>query len=157
MSNITDITVKGFEPIKAKVLNTYKAKGMKASGNFERELEIVPLPNGAVLMGADYTEQLEGGRKPTSSGASASTPTLKEKILDWIRDKGIIADGITDDSLAFLITRKIHREGWNRSKHGGVGLISDAIKEDDFKAIIDEVMKTQIDGFITNMKKIFKV
>ena len=156
MSEISDITVKGFESLKAKVLASYRNKGMKASGNFERELEIQPLPNGAVLLGASYTEQLEGGRKPTSSGASASTPTLREKILGWIRDKGIIADGISDESLTFVIARKIHREGWNRSKHGGVGLVSDALTDDDFKAIIDEVMKTQIDGFIVNMRNIFK-
>jgi hypothetical protein len=52
---------------------------------------------------------LEYGRKPSSPTGNGS---LKGIILKWINAKGIIPkDKISKETLAFLIARKIHREG----------------------------------------------
>src|SRR5690348_12229529 len=67
---------------------------------------------------------VEFGRGPTKK---SGTGVVKDSIRQWIKDKGIKGrDGINEDSLVFLITRKIHREGYE----GTPGLISDVINED---------------------------
>ncbi|HET6224653.1 MAG TPA: hypothetical protein VFF27_00145 [Bacteroidia bacterium] len=67
---------------------------------------------------------LEFGRGPTKK---SGTGVLKDSIRQWIKDKGIKgSNGISEDSLVFLITRKIHREGYA----GTPGLISDVISDE---------------------------
>jgi hypothetical protein len=144
---VADITAKGFEKIQAKIARVYREKGMKASGNFEEQLEIVKLDKGAKLMGVNYTRQLEYGRQPTSAGASAGNPPLIEMIKQWIKDKGIVATDITESQLAWAITTKIHKEGWDRKNHGGLKLVTDSITIDDFQPIIQEVLKLEIEKF----------
>ena len=128
-----------FEKIKVDLIAEYDAMGMRASGEFERELEVRSEPLQATLLGAGHAEQLEYGRGKTGSSATTSAEPLIERIKKWILQKGIVAQAITVGSLAFLITRKIHREGWDRAKHGGVGLISRVITEQRMQSIIDKV------------------
>jgi hypothetical protein len=67
---------------------------------------------------------LQDGRGPTKKGG---TGAVKNSIRQWIKDKGIKGrDGISEDTLVFLITRKIHREGYE----GTEGLIDDIINQD---------------------------
>jgi hypothetical protein len=66
---------------------------------------------------------LQDGRKPTKGGGDGK---VKYLIRQWINDIGIVPrDGISKDSLVYLITRKIHREGYE----GTPGLITDVIND----------------------------
>lgn len=59
------------------------------------------------------------GRKPTSS-TTAGNPTLKEIILQWIKDKPLaIPEGFTEETLAFVIARSIHNKGTRLYQLGG--------------------------------------
>lgn len=156
MSEISQITAEGFDPIVKKLIDNYKSKGMKASGEFEQSLEVIEIPNGAVLMGAGHVLQLEFGRGPTSSGSSIGDKTLLESIREWINDKGIVANDISQESLAHAITHKIHNEGWDRVNFGGVNLVSDSITDDDFQAIIDKVMAREINNITEKLISILK-
>jgi hypothetical protein len=82
------------------------------------------------------------GRKPTES-TSAGSPTLLEVIKKWIDVKGITPDGISKDSLAFLITRKIHREGTTifRKYQGNPSPLLDGVIDD---ALIQSIKKDLI-------------
>ncbi|HSW67678.1 MAG TPA: hypothetical protein VLH16_03775 [Bacteroidales bacterium] len=125
-----------FEKLKQDLIREYDAKGMRASGEFADSLEVEATEHGAKLWGAGHTVQLEHGRGKTQT-STPSNPTLREKIDKWVDDKNIQAsDGISKDSLVFLITRKIHREGWDRSGYGGVGLISEVLTDARFDEII---------------------
>lgn len=67
------------------------------------------------------------GRKPTST-TTPSTPTLYEVILQWVKDKGITSsDGLTTETLAYLITRSIHKKGTLLYQSGGNSPIFDTI------------------------------
>lgn len=156
MSEISNITAKGMEPMKQKLVETYKAKGMKASGEFEDSLEIVEIPNGAVLLGAGHALQLEVGRGITENTTSSGGTTVLEAIRQWIKDKGIIPEDISEESLARAITHKIHNQGWDRSGHGGLNLISDSIKDSDFQSIIDEVFKLEQNKITESLISILK-
>lgn len=155
MSEISRITAEGMIPIAKNVIDNYIAKGMKASGEFQDSIEIVETENGAVILAAGYAVQLEFGRGATGGGSSDGE-TLFEKISQWILDKGITANDISEQSLIFLITRKIHEQGWNRSQHGGVNLISDSISDNAFQPIIDKVFKMEQNKITERLIKILK-
>lgn len=128
-----------FDKLKADLIQAYDAKGMRASGKFADSLEVVVNGLNAKLMGENYAEQLEFGRK------AGKFPPVS-LIEQWIKDKGIasrISNDISISSLAFLIARKIAREGWNRQEHGGVQLISEIVTEERMQKIIDEVGAAQ--------------
>lgn len=62
----------------------------------------------------DYWKWLEGGRPPTQGGGNGD---LRRAILQWIKVKPVLPTPIngklpTPEQLAYLISRKIHREGY---------------------------------------------
>jgi hypothetical protein len=85
------------------------AAGTTASGKTKDSLNSDITLNSYKLFGRPFIYGLEYGRKPTSGGGNGS---LKGIILKWIKVKNIIPrDKISRETLAFLIARKIHREG----------------------------------------------
>ena len=83
------------------------SSGVSASGNLKDSLRFEVGPNRLTVFAAPYAKAVEVGRGPSQKAGG----DLRGAIRKWIDDKGIIPDGITKDSLAFLITRKIHKEG----------------------------------------------
>jgi|LakMenEpi03Aug12_release.lakeMendotaPanAssembly.Ray.scaffolds.fasta_scaffold372272_2 hypothetical protein len=85
------------------------AAGTTASGKTKESLNSVISLGSYKLFGRAFIYGLEYGRKKTTGGGNGS---LKGIILKWINDKGIIPrDNIKKETLAFLIARKIHRQG----------------------------------------------
>lgn len=124
------------------------SSGVTASGKFNRTLEATITPNSVVVTGQRYAGAIEIGRKPTSAGG---TGELRKAIRSWIDDKGINPADISKDSLAFLITRKIHREGtalyrgtdhYGRSKPSRVitGVIEDGRIEKLAESVVLDVI-----------------
>lgn len=94
-------------------VQSYLQRNLKASGRFGKTLNVQsPRLMQVQLWGELYTEALTNGRKPTENGAPPGMGILRGLIRKWIDDKRIQPkDNISKDSLAYLITRKIHREG----------------------------------------------
>ncbi len=68
--------------------------------------------------------------------------SLQDIIREWIDAKAITPQGITKNSLAFLIARKIHNEGTLLFQRGGKsGVISLSITQDRIDAFIDTFAK----------------
>ena len=96
----------------------------------------------------DYYEQIDQGRGPTKKGGNGA---LYRNILQWVNDKGV---NFTDDkgkklpdkSIAYLITRKIHRQGFKGTKFFSKVINNKTLKKlesdlidalgDDFEALI---------------------
>lgn len=136
---VKDIFKEEFDALKKEITDEYIRLKMKASGQFEDELEVQVDESSGKLLGAFYAEQLEHGRRPTSGSGDGS---LLKAIKQWVVDKGIVArirGDISVSSLAFLITRKIHRDGWKREEHGGVNLVSNVVTEKRMQQIIDRI------------------
>jgi len=102
--------------------------GMKASGRWVESLSVETSKSKGIIFGEDYTEFLVDGRKP------GKFPPI-DKIKQWIIDKGIQSD-ISINSLAFLIARKISREGTEYFKQGGTDLIDAVITPKRIQDII---------------------
>jgi hypothetical protein len=125
------------------------ASGVTASGKFNRSLQAEIKPDELVITGARYAGAIELGRKPTSSGGPGE---LRKLIRSWIDDKGITPTGdISKDSLAYLITRKIHEQGtllhrgtdfYGRSKPSRVisGVLEDGRVEKLAKSVVLDVI-----------------
>jgi hypothetical protein len=77
-----------------------------------------------------YIRVLETGRGPTSATATKGNPTLRENILEWVETKVRPTD-ISAKSLAYLIARKIHKEGTLLYRQGGnSGILSEFTNEE---------------------------
>lgn len=114
-----------------------KNKGLTASGKSARSLSYASTDTRLQVFGEDYLEQLQIGRRPTQQNLRGR---LYGVIMQWIKDKGIHRQGISDKSLAYLIARKIDREGIkvpNRYNKGGV--LSDVINPELFKQIEEDL------------------
>lgn len=157
MTRSEEALAKEFKKLRALLINNYDAKRMRASGSWAKELEDRSEGLSASIWGLPYTEQLEHGRIPTSSSPKTGPVTLRQAIEDWIDEKNIKPkDDISTSSLAFLIARKIHREGWNREKYNGLDLISEVITPAYIQSIIDKVSDFQIAEFSSEIINIFK-
>jgi hypothetical protein len=100
------------------------------------------------IYGNDYIQYLQNGRAPTKNGGNGA---VKRAIRQWIDDKGIIPDGISKDSLAFLIARRIHQEGSTIYQAGGSDLISGIFNEElqrSIEAEFAQLLVTEIQSEI---------
>lgn len=149
---MNDILLKEFESIKADLITAYDRKGMRASGQFADNLEVRQTLRGVQLWGLSYAQQLETGRN------AGKFPPI-DAIKQWIEDKGIASrlnGEITKNQLAFLIARKIAREGWKREGFGGIELISEVITEQRIQSIIDKVGEEILLKYTSDIIKMVK-
>jgi hypothetical protein len=129
--------------IKTKLIERQGASGgfksvVNASGRLADSIDYVVTGSRLTIRGNDYIYYLENGRKPTKGGGNGQ---LKVAIRQWIDDKGIVPkDGISKDSLAFLITRRIHREGTTIYKAGGSDLVSGIFNDQFVDSLQSEFM-----------------
>lgn len=149
MINDAQILSREFDLLKQELADKHTQLGMKASGKWLESLENRSERLSGQIWGESYTEQLESGREP------GKFPPIK-MIEKWIYDKGITPDNITVSSLAFLIARKISKEGWDRKDFGGVDLVSQVITPQRIQTIIDKVSEFHINSFLSEVTGMFK-
>lgn len=129
---IKDIIQSWLDETQKDLVVKYDQLGFRASGDWERSLSNSINETGggyhAAIEGANYTYWMEHGRK-----AGKFPP--RSAILKWIEDKGIIAEGISKNSLAFLIARKIANEGTKIRP----GIVSDVITQDRINQLIKDI------------------
>jgi hypothetical protein len=145
------------EAIVADLRQSIDASGIRASGNLQNSLRYELSDNAFTLFGAHYAFTAEFGRGPSQTSGG----DLRAQIRKWIDEKPIIPDGITKDSLAFVITRSIHNKGtllhqgvdhYGRTKPTDIlnGVINDGrvnqLQEDLTTSIVKAIRNTLTDG-----------
>lgn len=128
---------------------------MKASGRTMASIHAVATDNTVEVLAARHIGTAEYGRKPTGSGASKGNPTLYEQIADWAKTKGIITS-LNDSksrSIVYLITRKIHREGWKTRLNKPLSSVTDSI---DLDLLMREIVAYQASVYESNVIKELK-
>lgn len=151
MEEVVKILFDEFTLLKSDLIKKYDEKGMRASGNWANSLELNQRRLSIKLLGEPYSQQLESGRK------AGRFPPIKA-IEQWIIDKGIssrIEGKISISSLAFLIARKIAKEGWKRQNYGGVDLISEVVTDQRIQMIIDKCGEKVVAIYVTEIISIF--
>lgn len=149
MKKSTEILQLEFELIKQDLIDKHNQLGMRASGDWANSLHVEAKGLTATIFGNSYTEQLVNGRGP------GKFPPISA-ITQWISDKNIPLVDITISSLAFLIARKIAREGTQYFKKGGTDLISSVITPQRIQRIIDSVSEFHINSFVSDITNVFK-
>lgn len=116
-----------------------KYGSVTASGQLAQSVRYEVDESGLRVYANDYIVYLIEGRRP------GKFPP-KQPIIDWIDDKGIQFDNIKKESLAFLIQRKISKEGTTAFQQGGTDLVSGvltpALIKDIINAFRDDYIKT---------------
>lgn len=107
------------EEIKEAYKQKLETEGINASGKLSNSVESMVRINGTlyevVLELEDYWKAIEEGRSPTKNNGDGQ---LRRAILDWIRVKPVLPRPMdngklpTEAQLAYLISRKIHKEGY---------------------------------------------
>lgn len=114
------------------------------------------------LIAADHIEFVEAGRLPTKNGG---TGELQKRIEEWIVRKPIqirpSRNGTLPSikSLAFLISRKIHTEGYH-----GTGLLKESVNEvyAKYQSLINEAIEKDVAEYVlvevdTTMRNLFNI
>lgn len=152
MAEVEQVLRGELELIVKDIIADYDRKKMRASGDFAKSLEVVVETSGdnvkGKILGSPYAEQLNSGRGPTKSKTKGD-PTLKERIEQWIKDKGISSDDLEPSALAYIIARSIHMNGWKRTE---LNLINDVITPQRIQSILNKVGASYTD-IITNKIK----
>lgn len=113
---------------------------VSASGKLANTLRYEITDSQLIIWGEDYIYFSIYGRAPTTKSGSGA---VKDKIKQWIKDKGITSD-ISDNQLAYLISRKIHREGNSIYLFSGkknTGLLDNVITSEMVKDFNDKFTK----------------
>lgn len=116
MSSISEILATEFEQLRAEIAAAYESSGMAASGSWGEKVEAHITDSSASITAPDYIN----GRKP-------GTPPPSAAIEEWLMRKGMAArlqNDISIGSLAYLIARKIGREGWQPKQENVVESIA---------------------------------
>ena len=129
-----------FEAIKADIIALFNAGGKRTSGEFENGLEVVYNTNSTTLSGYLYLAGRIAGKQPPIEA--------NEK---WLVQKGIkpIDDKMKISSLAFLIARKIAREGTNKENHQYV--YDEVITPERIQMILDRLNKINVTSFVNEV------
>ena len=141
-----------------KIIANYKARGLKASGKFEKNVKVIATSQSVKVIGPFYANILETGRGPSKKGGAAGTGQLRQAIFQWTIDKGINPTDISRESLSFLIARKIHEQGINvPNKYNSGDFATDAIKDVDPDDLIVQysrfylgIIRSQLERAILN-------
>lgn len=136
------------------LIKSYDNLGLRASGKFARGLSSKTSSNRVLIFSEPHAIFMENGRKPTSGGGDGR---LKGIIRKWIDDKGINPRDISKDSLAFLITRKIHREGINVPNQYNKGkVITSVLNDQRINDLIEQIKANEIEFIRVDLTEIFK-
>lgn len=156
MAAVTNRTIiqKYLDRWRDRLIEEYDKRGFRASGKFAEELEGRATEYSGVLLSSPHVEFMNRGRGPTTT-FQANEPPLREIIEQWTIDKGINPEkGQTRESLAFAITQKIHREGYNVT--GREGLVEAAIPDSEIDALLEELTVANGDEIFTAVVELFQ-
>ena len=120
LTNTSIAVAEGLELFKTGMREQLASKGVNASGKLNDSLEEIIVDADGFVSGSvralSYWYFQQYGRGATK--ATGGTGAVKAAIRQWIDDKGISprpsssGRAVSKDELAFLIARKIHREGF---------------------------------------------
>ncbi|HEY0771055.1 MAG TPA: hypothetical protein VGD31_12055, partial [Sphingobacteriaceae bacterium] len=121
----------------------FAQKGGNASGTMSRETRtdvfLTPSTIEMEVTTVGYFRYADEGRGPTKAGGKGE---VKKKVREWMRQKGITPKDISFEEAVYLITRKIHKEGFK-----GKFYVRDIVTENDKRALDSAVTDAVLKDF----------
>lgn len=131
-----------FELLRQEIITRYEQTGVSATGKWKETVTIEALPNGFTVVADNYLNGRQPGKAPPSTA-----------IEKWIIQKGIssrINGEISVSSLAFLISRKIAREGWH-PKSNTANIIQQVLTPARTQQILDKIAPAYVKKFTEDL------
>lgn len=143
-----EIIKEEIDAILVDIIEVYNNSGRRVSGQFEEGLEAVYEHNKGTIKGFAYL----AGRGATKAKGKSGEPTLQERILEWLKNRGIkpLKKKMKLRSLAYLIARKIHQQGTKRSEW--LKVYEQVITPERIDSIIDRISELNVNKMITTIK-----
>lgn len=141
MSKINDDIIKEeMEALRFDIVSFYNASGKRTTGEFEKGLDIEYKTNSAQMSGYVYLAGRVGGKQPPIKA-----------IEKWIIAKGItpIESKMKVSTLAFLIARKIGKEGTKKENH--LYIYDEIITPQRIDKILERLNKVNVTAFINEV------
>lgn len=156
--HLEEVLLQYGEKVKQTYQNKLDSEGITASGSLRDTVSVQVDVDGnkfeVALNLNSYWKWIEGGRPPTQNNGNGE---LRRAILQWIRTKPVIPQPFngklpTEEQLAYLISRKIHNEGYE-----GKGVLKDSLEEnEDFLINVQYAMLEDIEKDINEVLILFK-
>ena len=115
MKEVQNIIIEELEDLRKRIISNIDSTGRRASGRTSGSMHTDVSENRGILFGRMTFGTLETGRK------SGKVPAgFYQIIKQWVIDKGISFDSQSErNSFAYLVSRKIAREGTQLYRTGG--------------------------------------
>lgn len=114
MKEVQNIIFEELEDLRKRIISNIDSTGRKASGRTSGSMHTDISENRGILFGRMAFGTLETGRKPGKVPAG-----FYRIIKQWVIDKGISFDSQSErNSFAYLVSRKIAREGTQHYRRG---------------------------------------
>ena len=146
MASLEERILQRLNEAKDAIVSNIKPKGISASERTQNAIKVNQ-------EGSTFKLYKESGNVASmesleiGEGAGARPQGFKEIILQWMKDKGISSGNESKDrSMAFLISRKIEKEGTNRHKQNDNTVYSPIVEQltKDIKEIVTDSIITTL-------------
>jgi hypothetical protein len=129
---VMELVSSELEALKQRIIENHRNAGQVASGRTIASLKVEITEDGGVLWGRSAFGTLETGRK------GGKVPAGFWKIIrQWMDDKGIQVE--KPDSFAYLVARKIAKEGTQLFREGGFYKIYSPEVKDTVERVSDGI------------------
>jgi hypothetical protein len=133
------------ELLKLDIIAVYNASGKRTTGEFEKGLELVYAPDSAKLFGYVYLAGRKAGKQPPI-----------QAIEKWLNAKGIkpLEAKMKVSTLAYLIARKIAKEGTNAENH--LAIYNQVITPERIQEIFEKINQINVAAFTNEVTIMIK-
>ena len=129
------IVLEELAKLRAAIISNHLAAGQKASGKTIESLKIEQDGDKVILYGRQAFGTLETGRKPGNGPGN-----FREILYQWSIDKGISFEkDYQRKSFAYLLAKKIEREGTKLYREGGRNDIYSQLIPETIEAIANRI------------------
>lgn len=133
--------------IKEDLIQDHISKGQVASGQLQDGFRVESSATQGALYGVSYFKYLVTGRGP------GKFPPV-DKLREWVRVTGMATSaGISENSLAYLIGRKIANEGTDIFQGKRPGIDFDGIVDKNFEEFRERIAKLVVKEQGAKLKK----
>lgn len=150
-----EIYFKYLERLRLKLLAKYDELGLRASGKYADELESIVEGDKLIMLGAYHSQFMEHGREPGKFPPRSA-------IIEWIETKSSLPNEFRErkEQFAFLIARKIAKEGISVPNEFNQGAVISAVVDDflgnDINDMLNELGIIFLDRIKSDVVQILK-
>jgi hypothetical protein len=156
---VTETVDRWLVEVKQDLIDNYNRLGLRASGNWERQLETISevkdINIKAIVKGEKYTGAIEYGRRRNRNQTKEALRAWagwagSTFIAQWIKDKGLNLN-------PFAVAYNIAKHGWVvPNPYNAGGLVSDAITDEKINQLLRKLSLFYVDEIKTDVVNTLK-